>query len=190
MGEKVPVMVSTMDSLGVEEDEGTGAAVPVAFALTVAHALLVPLGVAEVEDVAKKVPVTHAEVVVEGVKMGHAEDVDVVDTVCVAEVVCVGEKVPVAEFEGVEVPVGGGVPVAVAKGELVAGVVPLAASAPEEDTVADTEGAGAEGVTVPVRSAVVEDVVDAEEVMVPVGVAEVDAVAEKEGVSVPDTLPQ
>ena len=77
-----------------------------------------------------------------------------------------------------------------AKGELVAGVVPLAASAPVEDTVADTVGAGAEGVTVPVRSAVVEDVVDAEEVMVPVGVAEVDAVAEKEGVSVPDTLPQ
>jgi hypothetical protein len=57
------------------------------------------------------------------------------------------------------------VPVAWAKGELVAGVKSLEESSPVEGTL----GADAENVMVPVRSAVVKGVVDAEVVLVPVG---------------------
>jgi len=176
--ENVPVMVSITEAEGVEESEGAAVAEPVAAALTEATPEPVPLGVLVTEAVAVEVTEMQAEGVVERVTIGHAEAVDEVDTVCVDETVCVGGKVPLPVFEGVAVPVFGAVPVPVAAGELLTAAVPLATSAPVEDTVTDVEGAGAEGDTVTVLSAVLEDVVDAEDVIVAVGVATGEAVAE------------
>ncbi len=188
--EKVPVMVSTMETLGVEEAEGTAVREPVDAALAVAQPEPVALAVPDTDAVAVDDTDMHAEGVLERDTIGHIEAVEVADTVGVGDTVWVGEKVFVAVTEGEEEAVFSDVYVSVKGEEPLSAAVLLAMSAPVEDTVTDAEGTATEGDTVAVRSAVEEDVVEADDVCVTEGVAERDAVAEKEALSVTDTLPQ